>query len=175
MLVILHTILRRPVAVFMFYLGLLILGALSLGGLDISLLPPLEYPEVTVQARYPGATPQEVEQTVARPLEEAFSMISGVTEVLSRSMQNEALLTVRLAWGTDMKYAALNIRQQADRVYSYFPRDAQRPVVHMRSPQSRPVVTLAVSGAPKKELARFAEYVVKKRLEQILLSLWVDA
>ena len=162
-----HTILRRPVAVFMFYLGLLILGALSLGELDISLLPPLEYPEITVQSRYPGAMPEEVEQTVARPLEEAFSVVNGVKEVLSRSMHNEALLTVRFAWGTNMKYAALNLRQQADRVYSYFPRDAHRPVVHMRSPQSRPIVTLAVSGAPKKELTRFAEYVVKKRLEQI--------
>ena len=167
MLNFLHTILRRPVAVFMFYLGLLILGVLSLGELDISLLPPLEYPQVTVQARYPGAMPQEVEQTVTRPLEEALSVVSGVKEVLSRSMQNEALLTVKLAWGTDMKYAALNIRQQADRVYSYFPEGALRPVVNLRSPQYRPVVTLTVSGAPKKELARFAEYVVKKRLEQI--------
>lgn len=163
----LSKILRRPVAVYMFYLGLLILGALSLGELDISLLPPLDLPVVTVSARYPGAIPEEVEQEIARPLEEALSSVNGVTEVISRSMQAEALVTVKLNWGADMKYAALNIRQQADRVYSRFPVGAERPVVNLRNPQNRPIATIAISGAPLSQLKHYAEYVIKKRLEQI--------
>ncbi len=160
-------ILRRPVSVFMFYLGILILGALSLGEFDISLLPPLDFPQITVHTLYPGSTPEEVEQGVTRPLEEALGTVNGVSEVLSRSMPGEALITVKLAWGTDMKYAALNIRQQADRVYSYFPEGAQRPVVNLRNPQNKSVMTLVLSGGSLPELNRFAEYVVKKRLEQI--------
>jgi len=160
-------ILRRPVSVFMFYLGIIILGVISINEFDISLLPPLDFPQITVHAVYPGGTPEEVEQGVARPLEEALGSVNGVTEVLSRSMPDEALITVKLAWGTDMKYAALNIRQQADRVYSYFPEGARRPVVNLRNPQNRPVTTLALSGASLPKLKRFAEYVIKKRLEQI--------
>lgn len=163
----LSNILKRPVAVFMFYLGLIILGFLSLGELDISLLPPLEFPEITVHARYPGSMPEEVEHGVARPLEEALSAVNGVTSVLSRSMQDEALLRLKLSWGADMKYAALNVRQQVDRLYSYFPSGALRPVVNLRNPQNRPILTLALTGKPLHELNRFAEYIVKKRLEQI--------
>jgi HAE1 family hydrophobic/amphiphilic exporter-1 len=164
---ILNIVLRRPVSVFMFYLGLIILGLLSLGKLDISLLPPLEFPEITVHARYPGAMPEEVEHSVTRPLEEALSTVIGITDVISRSMQTEALLCLKLAWGTDMKYAALNVRQQVDRVYSYLPRKVLRPVVNLRNPQNRPILTIALSGKPVPELKRFAEYFVKKRLEQI--------
>ena len=143
------------------------MGLLSLGEFDISLLPSLDFPQITVHVIYPGSDPEEVEYGITRPLEEALGAVNGVSEALSRSMPGEALINLKMDWGTDMKYAALNIRQQADRVYSYFPQGAQRPVVNLRNPQNRPVLTLALSGASLPELKRFAEYVLKKRLEQI--------
>ncbi|NOX89694.1 MAG: efflux RND transporter permease subunit [Calditrichaeota bacterium] len=164
---VLKILLKRPISILMFYLGLLILGSISLKELDISLLPPLNFPQISVHVIYPNSSPEEVEQTITRYLEEAFSTINGVTDVQSRSMAGEALIIIKFAWGTDMKYAALNVRQQADRVYSFFPQGALRPVVNMKQPQNRPIVTIALSESPLPELKRFAEYVVKKRLEQI--------
>ncbi|MBD3223750.1 MAG: hypothetical protein GF313_03425 [Caldithrix sp.] len=164
---ILQTILSRPVAVFMAYLALIILGLLSLREFELSLLPPLNFPEVTVHTTYPDAMPAEVEHNISVPLEEAISGIRGVTDVTSRSMQEESVIKVSLAWGADMKYAALNIRQQADRVYSRFPQNALRPVIHLRNPQRRPITTIALSGADIAHLKQLSEYVIGKRLEQL--------
>jgi len=158
---------QRPISIFMFFLGLLILGAISLKEMDISLLPPLNFPQITVHVSYPNSSPEEVEQNITRYLEEAFSTVNGVTDVISRSLSGESIIILKFAWGTDMKYAALNVRQQADRVYSYFPKEASRPVVNLKQPQNRPIVTLALSGNSLWELKRFAEYVLKKRMEQI--------
>ncbi|MHB2149865.1 efflux RND transporter permease subunit [Calditrichota bacterium LG25] len=158
---------KRPISIFMFFLGLLILGSISLKEMDISLLPPLNFPQITVHVSYPNSSPEEVEQNITRYLEEAFSTVNGVTDVVSRSLSGESIITLKFAWGTDMKYAALNVRQQADRVYSYFPKEAGRPVVNLKQPQNRPIVTVALSGNSLWELKRFAEYVLKKRMEQI--------
>lgn len=160
-------LLSRPISIFMFFLGLLILGAISLREMDISLLPPLDFPQITVHVSYPNSSPEEVEQNITRNLEEAFSTINGVSDIVSRSLNGEAIITLHFDWGTDMKYAALNVRQQADRVYSYFPREASRPVVNLKQPQNRPIVTLTLSGNSLWELKRFAESVLKKRIEQI--------
>ena len=163
----LSSLYKRPISIFMFFLGLLILGVISLKEMDVSLLPPLDFPQITVHVTYPNSSPEEVEQNITRYLEEAFSPVNGVTNIISRSSSGEAIVILKFAWGTDMKYAALNIRQQADRVYSYFPKQAGRPVVNLKQPQNRPIVTIALSGASLWGLKRFAEYMLKRRLEQI--------
>lgn len=162
-----QTALRRPVTVFMFYLGLILLGVLSLRELAVDLFPPLEFPEIIVHTTYPDALPEEVEQNITRPLEEAVTTVSGVKQTFSRSFYGESLITVRMSWGTDMKYAALALRQQIDRVFAYLPEKARRPVVTHRSPQNRPILTLVLTGSDLPGLNRFAEYIVKRRLEQI--------
>jgi hydrophobic/amphiphilic exporter-1 (mainly G- bacteria), HAE1 family len=162
-----QTALNRPVSVFMFYLGFIILGALSLHELPVELFPPLDFPEITVHTIYEDALPEDVEQNITSVLEEAISAGGSLREIRSQSMYGESFIKARFDWGTDMRYAALSIRQQIDRVLDYLPQDAQRPVVLQNSPQNAPFLTLALSGNSEKELARFGEYIVKRRMEQI--------
>jgi len=159
--------LNRPVTVFMFYLALLLLGFLALRDLPVDLFPSLDYPEIVINTGYDGALPEEVEQNVTRYLEEAVASVAAIRELRSQSFAGESLIRVRFDWGTDMKYAALAVRQQVDRVSDWLPRDAQRPVVLQQNPQNRPIATLTLSGSDTRYLARYADYVVKRRLEQI--------
>ena len=162
-----QTALNRPVTVLMFYIGLILLGALSLRDLAIDLFPPLEFPEITVYARLPDALPEEIEQNITRPLEEAIASVNDIKEIISMSYNGESVIKVKLAWGTDMKYAAIEIRQQVDRVFASLPQDAERPIIMQHNPQDRPIITLALSSGDIVAVGRFAEYVVKRRLEQI--------
>lgn len=159
--------LNRPVTVTMFYLGIVLLGVLSLGDLPVELFPPLQYPELVIRTAYKNALPREVEQNLTRPLEEAVAAGGATHSVFSRSMQGVSWITARYAWGTDMRLTALMVRQQLDRVADYLPRSAGRPVIVHKSPENRPFLTLALSGAGETALARMADYVVRRRLEQI--------
>lgn len=167
MIKLIQTALNRPVSVFMFYLCFILLGVLSLRELPVDLFPPMDFPEITVHTVYADALPEDVEQNITRILEEAISSGGSLREIRSQSMYGESYIKIRFNWGTNMRYAALSIRQQIDRVLDYLPRNAQRPVVLQNSPQNQPFLTLALSGGNEKELARFGEYIVKRRMEQI--------
>ena len=69
---------RRPVAIFVTTIALVVFGALSVSNLRVELLPDLSYPTLTVQTVYPDAAPTSVEQFVTRPLEEALGVVPGV-------------------------------------------------------------------------------------------------
>lgn len=159
--------LDRPVTVSMFYLGITLLGLLSLKDLPVELFPPLEYPELIIRTTWEKALPREVEQNVTRYLEEAVASGGETRSIFSRSMEGESLITARYPWGTDMRLMALMARQQLDRVADFLPRNAGRPVIAHKSPENSPFLTLALSGADETALARLADYVVRRRLEQI--------
>ena len=65
----------RPVAILMVFLATVVFGFFSFLRLPVSLMPELSYPTLTVRTEYPGAAPEEVENDVTRPLEEALGVI----------------------------------------------------------------------------------------------------
>ena len=72
---------RRPVAISMMALAVLLFGLVSLSRLAVTLLPDLNYPTLTVRTELPGAAPTEVETLLSKPIEEAVGIIRGVRQV----------------------------------------------------------------------------------------------
>jgi HAE1 family hydrophobic/amphiphilic exporter-1 len=158
----------RPVAVAMFFLGIVFLGVLSFLRLPIDLLPDVAYPRLVVYTGNPGAAPAEVERFVTEPVEQAVSTVPGVQRVESTSREGASLVTVRFAWGTDMDFAALNVREKLDNLRGALPELASRPVVLRADPRSEPVMALSVSGeGGLPALKDLSEQVIRRRLEQI--------
>jgi len=158
----------RPVTMYMFYIAVILLGAVSLRELSVDLLPDISYPRLSVITNYPGVAPEEIETLITAPLESAVSRIPGLRRVESVSKEGVSLLTLEFDWGTDMDFTMLHTREQLDNAKDQFPEDAESPTIIPLDPQSRPIMTLALSGdRTLLELKELAEELIKPRLEQI--------
>jgi HAE1 family hydrophobic/amphiphilic exporter-1 len=158
----------RPVTMYMFYFAVILLGAVSLRELAVDLLPDISYPRLSVITNYPGVAPEEIETLITAPLESAVSRIPGLRRVESISKEGVSFLTLEFDWGTDMDFTMLHTREQLDNARDRFPEDAESPTIIPLDPQSRPIMTLALSGdRTLLELKELAEDLIKPRLEQI--------
>ncbi|MEJ2236722.1 MAG: efflux RND transporter permease subunit [Gemmatimonadales bacterium] len=159
---------ERPVAVAMLFLAIAMLGIISFARLPIDLLPDVSYPRLVVYTTYPDVGPSEVERFVTEPIERQVARVPGTERVESVSREGVSLVTLRFAWGTDMDFAVLNVREQLDNLRGNLPEMASRPAVLRTDPSAEPI--MAVSVAARGDLAvlkELAETVFKRRLEQV--------
>lgn len=182
---------RRPVTIAMFTLAVVLFGVVSLFRLKVNLLPDLTYPTLTVRTEYPGAAPAEIENLITKPIEETLGVVKSVNRVSSISRSGQSDVILEFAWGTNMDYAGLDVREKLDALE--LPLDVQRPSVLRFDPSLDPVMRLGLYRVPsedKKEsprgpqavyasyepemdfdeeelkiLRRFAEEEIKKELE----------
>lgn len=159
---------KRPVTTLMFFLGIVLLGFVSLRELSVDLLPNISYPRLSVVTPYQGVAPEEIETLITTPLEAAVSRIPGLRRVESVSKEGVSFMTLEFSWGTDMDFAMLHTREKLDGAQHQLPEDVEEPTIIPLDPQSRPIMILSVSG-PRSllELKEFSEEVIKPRLEQI--------
>src|SRR6476469_8568633 len=95
----------RPVTMFMISAIIILLGGISVTRLPVDLLPDVSYPFVTVRVGYPGVGPQEIEQILTRPIEQAVSAVAGLDQVESTSSEGSSIVRLRFRWGTDLSEA----------------------------------------------------------------------
>ncbi|MEJ2185420.1 MAG: efflux RND transporter permease subunit, partial [Gemmatimonadota bacterium] len=158
---------RRPVAVSMFYVAVVFLGFISFSRLPIDLLPDVAYPKLVVYTTYAGVGPAEVERLVTTPIEQELAAVPGMQNVESVTREGVSLVTIRFVWGTDMDFAALNVRERLDNLGDRLPEMAERPVILRTDPRSEPIMAISVAGGDLASLKDLAESVFKRRLEQI--------
>ncbi len=157
---------QRPVAVAMLFVAIAFIGVLSLRRLPIDLLPDIAYPKLVIYTAYPEVGPAEVEQFVTRRIEAQFSRVPGVERIESVSREGVSMVILRFAWGTNMEFAVLNVREKLDNMPAIG--DNIRPTVLRTDPTAEPVMTLSVSGrGDLRNLKDLAESVIRRRLEQL--------
>jgi HAE1 family hydrophobic/amphiphilic exporter-1 len=157
---------RRPVTVSMFTVAVVLFGLVSFQRLPINLLPDLSYPSLTVETRFSGAAPAEVESLVTRKVEEAVGILAGVQRISSRSRPGLSQVMLEFAWGRDMSLASLDVRQKVDLVV--LPKEAEKPAILRFDPASDPILRLYLTdGSNLYRLRYVAEEILKKDLESI--------
>ncbi len=159
---------RRPVTTLMFYLGVILLGAIAWTRLPQELFPPITYPQLTVVTHYKDAAPEEIEILITKPIEEVVGTVSGLRRVSSISKEEVSLVIAEFTWGTQMDFAALGVREKIDLIKERLPRGSEDPVVIKFNPFELPVLVFNLSGdvAPS-ELLRVARKQVKTELEKV--------
>ncbi|HUP65578.1 MAG TPA: efflux RND transporter permease subunit, partial [Thermoanaerobaculia bacterium] len=156
--------LRRRVTVSMCAVALVIFGVVAFTRLPMNLLPEISYPSLTVETRFPGAAPNEVEALVTRQIEEVVGVVSGVQRLTSTSRPGLSQVTLEFDWGRDMNFAALDVRQKLDLLT--LPRETDKPVILRFDPANDPFMRLYVTGGSNLYQLRYvAEEVLKKDLE----------
>ena len=159
---------RRPVAVAMLFLAVILLGGISYFRLPIDLLPEVSYPRLVVYTSYPDVAPAEVERLVTETVEATAAAVPGVEKVSSVSRDGVSLVTLRFAWGTDMDFAMLNTRERLDNIRDALPETADRPRILRVDPESEPIMVLSIAGGSDLwETKDLAETVLRRRLEQL--------
>lgn len=159
---------RRPVFTTMISLIVLILGGISLVRLPVDLLPDIAYPTLSVITSYENASPEEIEELITRPIEEAMSAVPGVEEVSSVSAEGSSNVRVTFVWGTDLDAAANDVRDRLDRVIPRLPDDATRPALRKFDPAAFPILILGASSQLDPiQMRRMIDEEIKPRIERV--------
>jgi hydrophobic/amphiphilic exporter-1 (mainly G- bacteria), HAE1 family len=163
------TAVRRPVATLMVFLIIITLGLAGLRHLPIDLLPPIEYPELTVAVEYPNVGPQEMELIVTQAVENAIAGVPGVRRVRSRAEEGRTWVTLDFARGTNLDEAANDLRAAIDRLRGQLPPDAQPPRIWKFDPNTAPIVVVGVTSSDRdlQELTLILHREITRRFEQI--------
>jgi HAE1 family hydrophobic/amphiphilic exporter-1 len=133
----------HPVGVLMVFMGLVVFGWVSAKRLAVNLMPDIAYPSVTVRTEVPGAAPEEVEEQISRPIEEALATVQGLVELESRSRAELSDVVLDFGWGTDIDQAAQDVRERLQT--TWLPDDAERPLILRYDPNLEPILRLSIS------------------------------
>src|SRR4029453_17148039 len=149
----------------------MVLGIVSMSRLGIDLFPDVSFPFVNVTVVYPGASPEEVETLVTKPIEDAVAGINGVNgvkRVQSRSTDSLSTVGVELRLEVDAQNAAAEVREKVAAIRGRLPKDIEDPTIVRFDVAGLPIMTFAVgSNQPSEVTRRQIEDDLKPLIEQI--------
>ena len=157
----------RPIAITMFVLLAILIGAVGFTELGVQLMPELELPFVVVQTQYRGATPEEVEDAVTKPLEETVATVEGLDTISSTSRENVSTVMLEFNWEVDVDNAKADVRDKIDMVKDALPDGADEPIIMQFDPANQAIVKIALSGPNLTYLKDLSEDKFQTQLETI--------
>ena len=159
---------RRPIGVTVLCVAVCILGWIAVTRLPVDLLPEVDFPRISIVTSYEGVGPEEMENLLTRPIEQAVSTIDGVTEITGESAEGLSRVQLQFNWGTNLDTAVNDVRAQLDRLRARLPEDADQPTVLKFDISSTPVATLGLSGTGDPRRLRYlADELLTRRLERL--------
>jgi len=162
---------RQPVFITMFVVAVMVVGAISYLRMGLDLFPDVSFPVAVVQTAYPGASPQEVERSVTKPIEDAVVSINGVDTVTSTSQDSLSMVIVQFNMNKNDREAVDDVRVRINTVRNALPADVREPVILRFDPSSAPIIAFAIADLSGKltpgELRSLLDDKLKPRLEQV--------
>ena len=159
---------NRPVTTSMFFIGVLMLGFISLTRLPRELFPSITYPQLTIVTTYENAAPEEVETLITKIIEETVGTVSNLKRISSVSKEGVSIVTAEFGWGANMDFASLGVREKIDLIKERLPLGSSDPIVMKFNPFEMPVITLSVIGEKSpSELLRLSRKFIKDELEKV--------
>ena len=128
------------------FVTVVILGLFSLSKLPIDLYPDIDTNTIMVMTTYQGASAQDIEQNVTRPLENVLNSVSNLKHITSKSRENISVITLEFEYGYDIDVLTNDVRDKLDMVSSSLPDEAETPVIFKFSSDMIPIVMLSVSA-----------------------------
>ncbi len=157
---------RRPVFTAMLVIAPIVLGVASYARLGVELFPNVDVPVVVVTATLRGASVEEMEASVTKPLEEAVNTVSGIDEMRSTTREGFSQVVVGFKLEKNGDVAAQEIRDKMGLVMTQLPPGTDTPKVEKFNLDAAPVLTLVVSGkAELREITEIARTRLKEDIE----------
>ncbi len=137
---------KRPIMTTLCFVAVVILGLFSLNTLPIDLYPDIETNTLMVMTTYQGASAQDIEQNVTRPLENVLNAVSDLKHITSKSRENISVITLEFEYGEDIDVLTNDVRDKLDMVSSMLPDDAENPIIFKFSTDMIPIILLSVQA-----------------------------
>ena len=138
---------KRPVSTIMLFVSLVVIGLIAAFRLPLEAFPEVSPPFIFVQMPYAGSTPEEVERTVLRPVEETLSTMAGIKRIDASANADGAQLFIQFSdWERDVAIAASEARERIDAIRDDLPDDLQRYLVLKFSTTDQPVLRVRLAS-----------------------------
>jgi len=162
------TAIRRPVLTLVVLIVLMLFGTLATRNMGIDIVPNVVVPYVSVIVVYPGASPEEIETSVARPIEDAAMQVDGLKHMTTTCANNFCQVMLEFNLNVDQNVAADDIRAKIAVIEGDLPSGAEKPQVQKYDVNAIPVVTLALTGEQSAdELYDYADDRLSGRLSTV--------
>jgi HAE1 family hydrophobic/amphiphilic exporter-1 len=159
---------KKKVTASMMAMILVVVGLISFTRLGLDFFPDLEFPTVTLITTYTGASSEDIENTLTKPLEQIVSSVNRVKKVTSTSSEGVSAISAEFEWGTNLDFAAQDIRDQVGMYKQYLPEEAKDPLVYKFNFSQFPILFYGITAnRPVRELKNLIEDEIAPRLERI--------
>jgi multidrug efflux pump len=160
----------RPVGTSLLMVAIVLAGLIGLRFLPIAALPQVDFPTIQVQTLYPGASPEEMSQTVTAPLERQFGQMSGLKRMSSASAAGLSTITLQFSLSTRLDVAEQEVQAAINAATALLPADLPAPPIYAKvNPADAPVLTLALTSEtlPLTELHQLANNRLALKISQV--------
>ena len=164
----LEVFVRRPVFTTMLLVSLVVLGLASFVQLGVDIFPKVDLPTITITTRLPGASPEEIESQITKPIEEVVNTIAGLDELRSSTIEGQSQIFATFILERNVQEAANDVREKVSTVLRTLPVGTESPVIEKVDPDSAPVLAVVVSGQRSaREITEIADKRIKRQLETV--------
>lgn len=159
---------RRPVTTCMVFVSLAVFGLVATRLLPLEFFPDVDFPGMMIEVPYPGGSPEEVEELIARPVEEALATMTGIQRMTTTVGQDSVTLIVFFDWDADMDARGVEARDKIDGIRHRLPDDVDRVFVRRFTSSNDPILGLRI-GANRdlSDAWELLERNVRRRLERV--------
>jgi len=164
------TFILRPVATSLMMAGVVLVGVVAFRQLPVSALPQVDYPTMTVQTFYPGASPEVMTSSITAPLEKQFGQVPGLTQMTSISSFGSSLITLQFSLDLNIDVAEQEVQAAINSAQTLLPANLPVPPYYSKTnPADAPILTLALTSStvPLSKVEELAETRVAQRISQL--------
>ena len=160
---------KRPYTVVVGVVLIIILGVVSFGNMTLDLLPSMNLPYAIVMTTYTGASPEEVEEVVTKPVEQTMAAVSNIKTIQSISNENASTVILEFEQTTNMDSVTIEMRESLDQIQGFWPDAVSNPIIMKLNPDMMPVLIAAVSagGDNAAETSKVIEEEVIPEVESV--------
>ena len=137
---------KRPSLIIVLFSVFTLLGFIGYKNLSYELMPDFNQPVVVIKTVYPGAEPNEVENSVSRKIEDALSNLEGVDYLVTKSLPNASIIIANLKYGTNLDKTMQDAQRYIDNIRKDLPQDILSPVMSKVSPNDLPIMSISASS-----------------------------
>ena len=137
---------NKPYTVVVGVVLIIILGVVSFGNMTVDLLPSMNLPYAIVTTSYIGASPEEVEEIVTKPVEQIMATVSNIKSIQSVSNENSSTVALEFDQTANMDSVTIEMRESLDQIRGYWPDEVSNPIIMKLNPDMMPVLVAAVSA-----------------------------
>jgi len=159
---------RRPVFTWVLVFVPVVLGIVSYFELSVDLFPKVDFPVISISAAFPGASAEEMESSVTKPIEEALNTISGIDELRSTTREGSCTVVVRFILEKNGDVGAQEARDKISSISRILPEGMETPLVNKFDLDAAPIITLGVSGnRDLQEVTEIAKHDIQELLQTV--------